>query len=140
MRLTNGGLFMNLRISTDNNRQVLDITDEIEQLLPEKTGIAHVFVQHTTCALTTIDIDPGMENDLLAAVAELIPHKQWRHPHDNTYTHVSAHLLGSLIGPSLSVPFQDKRLLLGTWQRVILVELDGPRERKLIINTTSVDM
>lgn len=124
---------MQVDIVTHHSREVIDITDEVARTLPAGTGILHIFIQHTTCAVTTMDIDPGTDQDLLDALAELLPHKQWRHPHDNSYTHVTAHLLSAIIGPSVCVPYANGQLQLGTWQRVILIELDGPRERKVVL-------
>lgn len=128
---------MQIRINSTQAREVIDITDELSSQLPAGSGLLHIFVQHTTCAIATMDIDPGMEDNLLEALTALIPKKQWQHPHNNAHEHVIAHLLGSILGPSLTVPFQDGHLLLGTWQHVILVELDGPRERRLFLSATS---
>lgn len=90
-----------------------------------------MFVAHTTCAVTTADLDPGTDLDLLDAVWEMIPKLDYRHPHDPA--HVPAHLASSIIGPSVTIPVADGQLVLGTWQRIILVELDGPRERQLAV-------
>ena len=128
---------MQLRISTNQPREVIDITEEISHHLPAGNGLATIFVQHTTCAVATMDIDPGMDENLLDALTALIPQQTWQHPHNNAHEHVIAHLLGSIIGPSLSVPYREGQLQLGTWQRIILVELDGPRERRLILSATS---
>lgn len=131
---------MKLPITSQTKREAIDITDEIEQHLPAGNGLAHIYAQHTTCAIATLDIDPGMKEDFLDAITDFLPRKQWRHPHDNSYEHVSAHILGSIIGPSVSVPFQNGHLQLGMWQHVFLIELDGPRERKLIISITPVEL
>lgn len=87
-----------------------------------------------------MDIDTGMDNNLLTALANLISPQRWQHPHNNAHAHVTAHLLGSILGPSLAIPYHDGQLQLGTWQRIVLVELDGPRERRLIISATPVAM
>jgi secondary thiamine-phosphate synthase enzyme len=88
-------------------------------------------VQHTTCALTTADLDPGTDQDFLDFLSAITPDIQWRHPHDPSHT--PSHLLSSLIGPSVTIPVEKGQLNLGTWQRIILVELDGPREREISI-------
>jgi secondary thiamine-phosphate synthase enzyme len=124
-----------LTISTQKNDQVIDITGAIEQYLQDEThaeGLCSIFVAHTTCALTTADLDPGTDRDLLDALRQLLPQIPYRHPHDPSHT--PDHILSSIIGPSLLVPFQNRRLLLGTWQRVILVELNGPRQRTVHIS------
>ncbi|GAC1663955.1 MAG: secondary thiamine-phosphate synthase enzyme YjbQ [Ktedonobacteraceae bacterium] len=125
-----------LTISTQTKDQVLDITGTIEQYLQNETnaeGLCSIFVAHTTCALTTADLDPGTDRDLLDALRRLLPQLSYRHPHDPSHT--PDHILSSLIGPSLVIPYRNRQLLLGTWQRVILVELDGPRQRTVHVST-----
>jgi secondary thiamine-phosphate synthase enzyme len=124
----------NLRIHTNRKRAVIDITDEVEKFTPrEGSGIVQVFVAHTTAAITTADLDPGTDADLLDFLDSLVPERRWRHPHDPS--HAPDHLLASLIGPEVSAPYQNGQLQLGTWQRIILVELDGPRERNITITS-----
>jgi secondary thiamine-phosphate synthase enzyme len=119
---------MNFSIATGSERQVVDITDQFEAELPKSgSGLAVATVLHTTAALTTADLEPGTDLDLLDFLESITPQRQWRHPHNPA--HAPAHLLSSIIGPSVALPFRDGRLVLGTWQRVVLVELDGPRER-----------
>ena len=120
-----------LTIKTHQNRQVVDITDQVQKLVGKDVKAVVVYVAHTTCAMTTADLDPGTDLDLLDAVWEMIPKLKYRHPHDPS--HVPAHLASSIIGPSVTVPVADGSLVLGTWQRIILVELDGPRERDLAV-------
>lgn len=120
-----------LIIKTDKKKQILDITSQIERVAPNATGICHVFVVHTTVALTTADLDPGTDLDMLDAFEVMMPKLNYRHPHDPA--HVTDHILASLIGPSVTLPIENGKLQLGTWQRIVLVELDGPRERTLNI-------
>jgi secondary thiamine-phosphate synthase enzyme len=122
-----------IEIRTDRERQVVDITDQVQKHVGQEHKLVCVFVAHTTCAVTTADLDPGTDLDLLDAVWEMIPKLKYRHPHNPA--HVPAHLASSIIGPSVTVPVKDGQLVLGTWQRIILVELDGPRDRNLIITT-----
>lgn len=122
-------------IKTKKTKEVLDITDIIEQHLRQQEiefGTCHLFLPHTTAALTTADLDPGTDLDMLDAFKRLIPKLNWRHPHNPS--HVPAHILSSLIGTSLAIPFQNKKLNLGTWQRIVLIEFDGPKERQIIIS------
>lgn len=124
-----------ITVATKKKDQVVDITETIETHLrnrQETDGVCVVFAAHTTCALTTADLDPGTDQDLLNALRHLLPQLSYRHPHDPF--HAPDHLLSSLIGPSVAIPYQNRKLLLGTWQRVILVELDGPRQRTLHIS------
>jgi secondary thiamine-phosphate synthase enzyme len=130
-----GTVMKTLTISTKKNDQVIDLTGAIEQYLQDETnaeGLCSIFVAHTTCALTTADLDPGTDRDLLDALRQLLPQIPYRHPHDPSHT--PDHILSSIIGPSLLIPYQNRRLLLGTWQRVILVELNGPRQRTIHIS------
>lgn len=123
---------MTLTISTQGRRQVVDITDDIQaQLAPGFTGAVAVTVLHTTAAITTADLDPGTDQDLLDALDKLLPGLPWRHPHNPA--HAPDHLLASIIGPSVVVPAQGGKLLIGTWQRLILIELDGPRRRDVAV-------
>jgi secondary thiamine-phosphate synthase enzyme len=123
-------------ITTKKKDEVVDITETVEDLLEEMkapSGICVVFVAHTTCALTTADLDPGTDLDFLNALRRILPHISYRHPHDPSHT--PDHILSSILGPSLAIPYQDGQLLLGIWQRVILVELDGPRQRTLHVSS-----
>jgi len=125
-----------ITITTKKKDEVVDITETVENLLEEmkaQSGICVVFVAHTTCALTTADLDPGTDLDFLNALRHMLPHISYRHPHDPSHT--PDHILSSILGPSLAIPYQDGQLLLGIWQRVILVELDGPRQRTLHVSS-----
>lgn len=120
-----------LSVQTYYHREIIDITSKIETLLPTKNGTINIFLQHTTAALTLSDLDTGTIDDLLMAITKLTPQAQWNHYHDPT--HFPDHLWSSIIGVNLSIPFKHGELLLGTSQRVILVELNGPRERTVIL-------
>jgi len=127
-----------LAVNSRKKREVLDITDRVEQQLAKNghsSGICHLLVLHTTAALTTADLDPGTDLDMLDAFEAMMPKLRYRHPHNPA--HVPDHILSALIGTSLSLPFEDQKLLLGTWQRVVLIELDGPRERELAISVSA---
>ena len=124
-----------LSVTTRKKREVLDITDLVEEQLGKNgsaSGVCHLLILHTTAALTTADLDPGTDLDMLDAFEAMIPKLRYRHPHDPA--HVPDHILSALIGTSITLPFEKKKLLLGTWQRVVLVELDGPRERELALS------
>jgi secondary thiamine-phosphate synthase enzyme len=117
-------------ITTKRKDQVVDITDLVANALTgteHESGICVVFAAHTTCAITTADLDPGTDLDLLQALRKLLPPMSYRHPHDPQ--HAPDHILASLIGPSVTLPFSQRRLPLGVWQRIVFVEFDGPRER-----------
>jgi secondary thiamine-phosphate synthase enzyme len=126
-------------IKTRKKREVVDITDRIEDLLRKQridgSGICSLSVLHTTAALTTADLDPGTDLDMLDAFEAMIPKLRYRHPHNPA--HVPDHILSALIGTSVSMPFEKGKILLGTWQRVVLIELDGPRERDIAVTLLS---
>jgi secondary thiamine-phosphate synthase enzyme len=127
-------------IKTTKHKEIVDITDEIEKYLSSQkveSGLINVFVKHTTCALTTADLDPGTDLDMLDAFEEIVPKLKYRHPHDPSHT--PEHIINTILGASVIVPFENKKLLLGTWQRVILVESSGPREREIVLNTISLE-
>src|SRR6185503_1768257 len=126
-------MMQTLTISTKKKKEIVDITAQVEDLLKDKdTNLCYLFVKHTTAALTTADLDPGTDLDMLDAFEAIIPKLHYRHPHNPT--HVPDHIMSSLIGTSVTLPFEKKKLVLGTWQRVVLIELDGPRERQLAIS------
>ncbi len=124
-----------LIIKTGTDRQIIDITDQVGYWLRSTnggSGLLNLFIAHTTAALTTADLDPGTDSDMLDAFETMIPKLNYRHPHDPG--HVSEHILASLIGPSVSIPVRAGQLRLGAWQRIILVEFSGPRERKIFLS------
>ncbi len=123
-----------LIVKTKKKREVVDITGQVEEIVggeKMKDGLVNVFVTHTTAALTTADLDPGTDLDMLDAFEKLIPKLNYRHPHNPA--HVPDHILSSLIGTSLTLPVENGKLVLGTWQRVVLIEFDGPRERRVVV-------
>jgi secondary thiamine-phosphate synthase enzyme len=129
---------MTLEVKTRGFSDVVDITSEVGRAVAEsgmKDGIALVFVPGSTASVTTIEFESGAVSDLQRAVRELAPddreydhNKKW---HDgNGFAHVRA----ALMGPGLSVPFSSGRLLLGTWQQIVLVDHDNrPRDREIVV-------
>jgi len=121
-----------ITINTNKQKEVLDITEDINLQLKISAGMVFVFVTHTTAALTTADLDPGTDLDFLDAIDAIAPNLKYRHPHNPAHT--NDHIMSSLIGSSISIPVTKGKLVLGTWQRIVLVELDGPRERNIVVN------
>lgn len=125
---------MKLAIPTTSNDEIIDITQHIEEVLEEQSvenGVVTIFVHHTTAALSIMDLDPGTDLDFLNAIRHLLPHLTYRHPHNPS--HAPDHILATLIGMSVSIPFENRHMTLGTWQRVVLVELDGPKTRQITL-------
>jgi secondary thiamine-phosphate synthase enzyme len=124
-----------LAVKTHRKREVVDITEEVNRVLEKsyggKSGVCHLSTLHTTAALTTADLDPGTDLDMLDAFEAMIPKLRYRHPHNPA--HVPDHILSALIGTSVMLPVERGSLVLGTWQRVVLMEFDGPRERQSVL-------
>jgi secondary thiamine-phosphate synthase enzyme len=121
-----------LHISTSHLKQVVDLTDRVEAVIHRanlQEGLCSILVTHTTAALTTGEVGEGTEQDLLDVVEQMIPRITFRHAHDPS--HAWSHMASSILGPSLTLPVSAGKLVLGTWQSVLLVELDGPRERQV---------
>jgi secondary thiamine-phosphate synthase enzyme len=125
---------MRISVQTNKKKEIVDITRLVEEEIGKQSfadGVCLLFIKHTTAALTTADLDPGTDLDMLDAFEQIIPKLQYRHPHNPE--HVPDHIMSSIIGASVTVPVIHGRLDLGTWQRVVLVELDGPREREVVL-------
>jgi len=127
-----------ISLNTHGNADILDITDQITIALSKcklKAGTATIFCPSATSALTTIEFEGGALSDLRRLFEEIIPsNREYKHNerwHDgNGHSHVRA----ALLGPSITIPFVDGQLTLGTWQQVIYVDFDNrPRQRKLIV-------
>ena len=123
-----------LRIRSSSREEMIDITREVEKRLPDAGGVCVLFVQHTTCGLTVNEnADPDVQTDMLGFLKRLIPQYEpnFKHGEQNS----DAHIKSTLVGSSVTVPFENGKLVLGTWQAVYLCEFDGPRERKVVMKT-----
>lgn len=128
-----------IKIQSNHREEMIEITREVENLLSEteaKEGVCVLFTQHTTCGLTINEnADPDVKHDMLLFLRNTIPqfYEGFRHFEHNS----DAHIKSSLVGSSVTVPFEDGKLLLGRWQGIYLCEFDGGRERKVIISVIS---
>lgn len=122
-------------IKSHRKYQMIDITAKVQEIVKEMRiteGICCVYVPHATAAITINEnADPNVCEDFLEALAKLIPEGIWRH--DRIDSNGAAHIKAALVGPSEAIPLKEGRLLLGTWQAIMLVEFDGPRERRVIV-------
>ena len=127
-----------IELRTEEENDILDITGEVQQAVEESgldAGVVTVFVPGSTAAVTTIEFEPGLAKDFPAMLERVAPvdidYEHQRAWHDgNGRSHVKA----SLVGPSLSVPFERGILTLGTWQQIVFVELDiRPRRREVVV-------
>ncbi|HXI13590.1 MAG TPA: secondary thiamine-phosphate synthase enzyme YjbQ [Thermoanaerobaculia bacterium] len=120
-----------IKIPTSAREEIILVTAEVNRALSGLTsedGICTLFTPHTTVALTiNEDADPDVRTDLVAAFRALIPQVRFKHAEGNS----DAHLLSAMIGVSISIPFEQGKLLLGRWQGIYLIELDGPRVREV---------
>ena len=115
------------------HEEVIDITQEVAALAAGRgDGVCSPFTQHTTCALTVLTNEEGIAEDLLNVLHGLVPQTP-AYVHDSA-DHVRAHVLSALVGPSVSVPVREGRLGLGAYQRIILVEFEGPRQRTIEVD------
>lgn len=123
------------RVRTTRKQQVVDITARVSDALrnhPHAHGLCHVFVPHATAAVVINEsADPQIGDDLLEALGRLVPEGIWRH--DRIDDNGAAHLKAAILGAGELVPLREGQLALGTWQALMLVELDGPRERRVVV-------
>ena len=125
-----------LELATGQARECIDLTDRVREVVKRSgvdAGLCHVMVLHSTAAVVVNEFDdPNIGRDLLTALDRAVPeHAGWLHDRidDNAHAHVKA----AVLGPSELVPVRGGDLLLGTWQRILLVELDGPRQRRVSV-------
>ncbi len=121
-----------INVKSSSHSEMINITSQIARLLPKdmECGICHIFCLHTTAGLTINEnADPDVQHDLLAALERIVPWKsaEFQHFEGNS----AAHLKASMMGFSQTVPVEDWRLCLGTWQGIYFCEFDGPRERQV---------
>ena len=125
-----------INLTTTSREEILIVTDEINNALSALTsddGICTIVTPHTTCALSVNEnADPEVPTDLVRAFRAMIPDVRFEHGEGNS----DAHLLSAIIGPSLSWPYRAGSLILGTWQGVYFIELDGPRRRHIDVYVT----
>ncbi|MDD5038158.1 MAG: secondary thiamine-phosphate synthase enzyme YjbQ [Dehalococcoidales bacterium] len=127
-----------ISLETKGDGDIIDITPQVEQKVVEanlNSGTVTVFVAGSTAGVTTIEFEPGLVADFKHMWERNTP-RNIPYDHDrrwgdgNGYSHVRA----SLLGPSLVVPFSDKKMLLGTWQQIVLVDFDNrPRSRQIVL-------
>ncbi len=128
-----------IRLATRGDSQVLDVTPQLAELLqgsPLRSGVATLFVVGSTAGLTTTEFEPGLaEHDLKRCFERLAP-EDAAYAHEATWhdDNGHAHVRASLLGPSLAVPFVDRRPTLGAWQQIVLIDFDTrPRQRRVIV-------
>lgn len=124
-----------LRLRSAAKRELIDLTERVRELVAGSgvdEGLCSVYVPHATAAVVVNENDdPNVCVDVLDALDRLVPDGIWRH--DRVDGNAAAHIQATILGPGETIPVRAGRLLLGTWQAVMLVELDGPRERRVVV-------
>jgi secondary thiamine-phosphate synthase enzyme len=131
-----------IRLSTHGNGDVCPLSDRILEIVRDagvERGVASIFVPGATAAITTMEFEPGGVQDLKATLDRLIPQDaQYEHNRLNYDTNSHAHIRAAIVGPSESIPIDAGRLMVGTWQEIVLVDFDDrPRERTVVVTVLS---
>ena len=131
-----------IQLSSKGQDDVIDITKQVSNVVKDsniENGTVTIFVAGSTAAVTTIEYEPGLINDFPEMLSRIIP-KNIEYEHDNTWHDGNghSHVRASLVGPSLTVPIINGKLTVGTWQQIVLLEMDTrPRNRNLILQIMS---
>ncbi|MEE9151732.1 MAG: secondary thiamine-phosphate synthase enzyme YjbQ [Thermoplasmata archaeon] len=124
-----------LKIKTNKNLEIVNITNQVEAAVKKsgvKEGSLVVFTPHTTTAITVNEDEPGLVKDILRKISELVP-KGAGYSHDSIDHNAHSHILASIIGCSVALPVINGKAALGTWQSILFIELDGPRNRNVVV-------
>jgi secondary thiamine-phosphate synthase enzyme len=132
-----------IEFPTRGDADVVRLTDEVREALAQtglSDGTVTVFAPGATGAVTTIEFEPGVVQDLRRVLDEIAPpHGRWQHNLNNGDGNGHSHVRAGILGPSLTIPFVDGRLTLGRWQEVVFIDLDErPRERRLVVQAMGV--
>jgi secondary thiamine-phosphate synthase enzyme len=131
-----------LTVTSSREGDIIDITPQVEKAVTEssiQTGLVHLFVQHSTAALTTIEYEPGVLADLNRALSVMAPDNE-DYAHNSRWGDGNgrSHVKAALVGPSITVPVENGQILCGTWQQIVLLELDfnAGRKRRVVCTVT----
>ena len=125
-------------VSSKGGMEIINITENVQEIVSSskmESGIATVFVPGSTASISTIEFEPNLVKDMKEAMERIAPSDKTYH-HKKTWNDDNgvSHVRATLMGPSATVPFKDKKLMLGTWQQIILLDFDVPsRNRKVIV-------
>jgi len=128
-----------LRVSTRKRIEILDITGEVQRIVEEsgiKNGLVNIWVPHATAAIAVNEHDTDLWEDIVDVLQKLAPLKgAYRHNAKYRWSageqNAHAHILNCLIKPGVSIPLEGGRMLLGTWQSILFIEMDGSRSRRV---------
>lgn len=130
-----------IAFETEGNIEIVDVTSRVQKGLAAqdiKEGVVTIHVAGATGAVTTVEYEPGLVRDVQDFFERLVPEDfSYNHDADSPSGNAHSHLRATLVGPSISVPFIEKKLTLGTWQQIIFIDFDNrPRSRELICQVT----
>ena len=123
-----------INISTKEKYQLIDITDEVEKIVKEsevKDGLVLVFVPHSTAGIILTENEPGLKEDWLKFLKKLVFGFDFLH--NRIDNNADSHILSGLVGQERILSLKGGQIIRGTWQQIFLLELDGPRNRKIIV-------
>jgi len=126
-----------IHLKTKGDCHIIDITEDVDRILDGgkvNDGIVTISVIGSTGALTTCEYEPGLVKDLKEFFDKIIPQGKTHHDQAWGDGNGHSHLRSSLVGPSLTIPFNNQKCILGTWQQIIFIDFDNrPRDRKLVL-------
>ena len=124
---------MEITLKTTKRVEIIDITGEVEKCI-EGGDLAVVYTPHTTTSVFINEGESGLLEDILEFMEKLVPFGKG-YKHDRIDSNADAHLKATILGNSAVIPIENGRLALGTWQRILFVEFDGPRTRRVVVKT-----
>jgi len=132
-----------ITLSTKEHEEIVDITDKVQKIVSEfkvKNGLCNVFAMHATAAIIINEnYDSNLRSDIIKALNKSIPEKD-NYLHDRIDNNAASHIRATILGPSETIPINNGKLQLGTWQQIAFFELDGPRsERKIVVSVINLN-
>ena len=124
-----------VKVNTSRRVEIQDITREVDDVLKNsgvKDGLLNIYSRHSTSAVVINENETGLVSDFQLALQKLVPEGAG-YQHDRIDNNADSHIRGFLLGGSQTIPVENSRMMLGTWQSIFFVELDGPRQRKLTV-------
>ncbi len=124
---------MEFTVSTNSRQELVDITNEVADAVERsgvKSGLCNVYVPHATAAIAINEnADPNITSDIIDALNKIVKEGVWRH--DKLDGNAAAHIKAAIVGPSETIPIEEGKLVLGTWQDIFLCAFDGPKDRRV---------
>jgi len=121
-------------VESRKRSEVIDVTEEVRKAVRNsgvKNGMALIYTPHTTAGLIINEAESGLLEDIILALDEIVPRISYKH--DRIDNNADAHIKASIVGNSAVIPVENSDLVLGTWQRILFVEFDGPRRRRVLV-------